>query len=517
MARFIPPSKNVSDVLAIYTLTLEKQVVPLALGKLSNMPRNTGSMQERHKPETPTSSAPAQLTFPHSPCAETATQANIHKKSGTHQPWLYVSRISKPSGEADYKAPTKLCQPQPPGHSKRDSGATKLGLFEIRPRPPPRSVAGEALPLSPRGSGRAASSRQHGPPPLQFGPGPRAMPAGTEGSAVGARPRRSAEPPHRDFASPPAAEASGAPAARSGRRPWPSRCREPRRRSPHPAPLGPGEPHCCHRHRLGQAHRRPPGAGQPGGAEARSAGGGLPQAAVWPHLLRDGWVAAAAAAPRVAGAERGRRRLGLHVPVEERGPLRAAAAAQRRHLGSKRRGEGGGSRVPAAGTPPAATRSGRGGARIPASSQRLAPPARHARPVTSPRIAAATTAHELPGVTGKHPDVTARPPVSLGTRTWALAPPPRRGPTPSPQRPLAAAKGSRGRRRDWGGSFRPAARTGCGWWRARGDSRRLGLCGEVWAQVPGARRRCPTAASACGSSSAAASDMASLRVEWKWN
>lgn len=141
--------------------------------------------------------------------------------------------------------------------------------------------------------------------------------------------------------------------------------------SPHRAPRGPGEPRAAAPARPGRAGPAVVPrvrAGRRGRGRDRRRGGRVSAAAaVWPHLLRDGRVAAAAAAPRVAGAERGRRRrLGLHVPVEERGPLRAAAAAQRRHLGSKRWGEGGGggSRVPAAGTPPAATRSGKRGGGI---------------------------------------------------------------------------------------------------------------------------------------------------------
>lgn len=103
-----------------------------------------------------------------------------------------------------------------------------------------------------------------------------------------------------------------------------------------------------------------------GGGVSRCQAG--PPASLRPHLLRDGGVSSgAAAAPRVAGP--GRRRLGLHVPVEERGPLSAAAAAQRRHLGSKRWGGGRRGRRRRGGAvsplttrpPPAATRSGRRG------------------------------------------------------------------------------------------------------------------------------------------------------------
>lgn len=127
-------------------------------------------------------------------------------------------------------------------------------------------------------------------------------------------------------------------AAPSGARPQPGRAPRPPRRGPRSLP--------------------PPARAAPGTAGPEPRGRA---AAAWPHLLRDGRVPAAA--PRVTGAERGR--LGLHVPVEERGPLGAAAAAQRRHLGPERRGEGGagGGRVPATGAAPAATRSARGGRR----------------------------------------------------------------------------------------------------------------------------------------------------------
>lgn len=222
---------------------------------------------------------------------------------------------------------------------------------------------------------RGVTARGAVPPP------PFSEPAGL---SAGRCPRRGPGKPH---PATPAPTASSSPSARSGTAarslsaPRPPRSARQRRGGGGPGPPPSGDPL---RRRTGRGRR----------VRRGGRGRGPAAAAARPYLLRDGRVAAAA--PGVAGAQHGRRRLGLRVPVEERGPLGAAAAAQRRHLGSKRWGEGGGggSRVPAAGTPPAATRSGRGrGAsadpgRLPAARAT----ARHARLVTSPRIAAALAA-----------------------------------------------------------------------------------------------------------------------------
>lgn len=197
-----------------------------------------------------------------------------------------------------------------------------------------------------------------------------------------------------------------------------------------------------HPPRRGPRSLPPPARAAPGTAGPAPRGRA---AASWPHLLRDGRVPAAG--PRVAGAERGW--LGLHVPVEERGPLGAAAAAQCRHLGPERRGEGGagGGRVPAAGAAPAATRSERGGRR---ARSRPAPSAAGAsrpallRHTESPRPQRMSP----PDVIGKHRDVTARPPRRPGNSDVGS------GPAPAP--PAAAVAPPGGGGAHWRHRPRPA-------------------------------------------------------------
>lgn len=309
--------------------------------------------------------------------------ANIHKRNRTSPTFKHTSSVSKPWGETDYN---RLYPPTPPTPPVPTSPGKALPATATRYQParqqghtgglvrtqtatatalrPERGGAGEApAPAAPGappphgGAGRPRDNAGAGP-----GPGRCLRAPGNARRERGRSEARSIPAPtlhhrrRRERAAPPRPEegggrglpGAGIPAAAGPRLTLPQR----RPGEPLAAATAPAAP-------AGDPGRGPSGGG--GGAmvgEGRAA----PAAAEWPHLLRDGRVAAAAAAPRVAGAERGRRRLGLHVPVEERGPLRAAAAAQRRHLGSERWGEGGGggSRVPAAGTPPAATRSGRG-------------------------------------------------------------------------------------------------------------------------------------------------------------